>query len=52
MCAVIIFFVETVDNFKNCSIGSPDFDGCVLTGLNSIQKFFSTGKLLNYISVN
>lgn len=34
---------QTLGNFKNCTMGSPDFDSCVLRSLNSIQKFFRTG---------
>jgi hypothetical protein len=37
-------FVSAIDSFKNCTIGGPDFDTCVMNGLNSIQKLFPTGK--------
>jgi hypothetical protein len=38
-------FFSTVGNFKNCTIGTADFDSCVLNALNSVQKYFHTGKL-------
>jgi hypothetical protein len=38
-------FICTVDNFKKCAPGAADFDSCMLTALNSVQKFFRTGKL-------
>lgn len=38
---------QTLDFFKTCKIGRPDFDRCVMNGLNTMQKFFHTG-LLQY----
>jgi len=32
-----------VDGFKNCTMGTADFDSCVLNALNSMQKFFRAG---------
>lgn len=34
---------QTLDSFKNCKMAAADFDSCMLTALNSVQKFFHTG---------